>query len=83
MHPDESVLRWEISGNAVVLDGLVRTRAPSSDALKRPSPRVAVLFDGMTASSGEAVVVAFKQRPDTRSFGMPTCGLSTANVGLR
>ena len=47
--------------------------------LRRESPRVAVLFDGATASSGEAVVVAFQRRADTRSFGTVTCGLSTAN----
>jgi C-terminal processing protease CtpA/Prc len=31
------------------------------------------------ASSGEATLIAFRLRPDTRSFGEPTCGLSTAN----
>ena len=31
------------------------------------------------SSSGEAVVIAFKGRPDTRSFGDRTCGKSTAN----
>lgn len=40
---------------------------------------VAVLTDGGTWSSGEAVVVSFRGRPLTRSFGMPTGGLSTAN----
>lgn len=39
------------------------------------SPRVAVL----TAISGEAVAIAFRGRADTRSFGTPTCGLSTSN----
>ena len=48
--------------------------------LRRESPRVAVLVDSATASSGEAVVIAFMKRPDTRSFGTSaTCGLSTAN----
>jgi carboxyl-terminal processing protease len=40
-----------------------------------PSPRVAVLTDTGVASSGEAI--AFRGRPNTRSFGTPTCGLST------
>jgi carboxyl-terminal processing protease len=48
--------------------------------LKRPNPRVAVLTDGWVASSGEAVAVAFRGRADTRSFGTPTCGLSTGNA---
>ncbi len=40
--------------------------------------RVAVLTDVGVASSGEAIAIAFRARPDTRSFGTPTCGLSTA-----
>lgn len=41
--------------------------------------RVAVLTGAKTASSGEAITVAFRGRPNTRSFGQPTAGLSTAN----
>lgn len=40
---------------------------------------MAVLTDHGTASSGEAVAIAFKRRLDTRFFGTATCGLSTAN----
>jgi C-terminal processing protease CtpA/Prc len=40
---------------------------------------VAVLTGPRTASSGEAVTIAFRGRPHTRSFGLPTAGLSTAN----
>ena len=40
---------------------------------------VAVLTGPRTASSGEAVAIAFRGRPHTRSFGLPTGGLSTAN----
>ncbi|HJZ76591.1 MAG TPA: S41 family peptidase [Vicinamibacterales bacterium] len=40
---------------------------------------VAVLTGPRTASSGEAVAIAFRGRPRTRSFGQPTAGLSTAN----
>jgi C-terminal processing protease CtpA/Prc len=43
---------------------------------------VAVLIDNDTVSSGEAVTVAFKGRPDTKFFGRHTCGLSTANSGI-
>ena len=42
-------------------------------------PPVAVLTGPNTASSGEVVTVAFRKRPNTRSFGEPTAGLSTAN----
>ncbi len=42
-----------------------------------PHPKVAVLTDIGVASSGEAVAIAFRGRPNTRSFGTTTCGLST------
>jgi hypothetical protein len=40
------------------------------------------LTDNSVASSGEATVIAFRRRPDTRSFGAATRGLSTANKGF-
>lgn len=43
---------------------------------------VAVLLDGRTASSGEAVAVAFHGRARTRSFGSATAGQSSANASL-
>jgi C-terminal processing protease CtpA/Prc len=47
--------------------------------LGNPSPPVAVLTGPRTSSSGEAIVVAFRGRPNTRSFGRVTMGLSTSN----
>jgi carboxyl-terminal processing protease len=47
--------------------------------LLKPNPKVAVLTDQSTASSGEAVTIAFKTRKNTRSYGNATCGVSTAN----
>lgn len=41
--------------------------------------RVAVLYGPKTASSGEVVAVAFRGRPNTRSFGQATGGFSTGN----
>ena len=46
------------------------------------SANVAVLTGPRTASSGEAVTISFIGRPRTRSFGLPTAGLSTANSGV-
>lgn len=46
-------------------------------------PPIAVLIDGGTGSSGEAVAVAFRGRPNTRSFGLPTSGFATVNRGSR
>lgn len=43
---------------------------------------VAVLTGPRTASSGEAVTIAFRGRAHTRSFGQNTAGLSTANADV-
>lgn len=40
---------------------------------------VAVLIGSQTASSGEAVAIAFKGRPNTRFFGTATAGHASAN----
>ena len=47
--------------------------------LTRPAPPVAVLINSITASSGEAIAVAFQGRPKTQTFGQPTRGLTTGN----
>jgi C-terminal processing protease CtpA/Prc len=47
--------------------------------LRRANPRVAVLTDNNVASSGEATAVAFRGRPNTRTFGTPTCGVPSGN----
>lgn len=52
------------------------TARPGPDLAHAP---VAVLTGPRTASSGEAVAIAFRGRPNTRSFGRPTAGLSTSN----
>jgi carboxyl-terminal processing protease len=44
---------------------------------------VAILIDGATGSSGEAVSISFKGRPNTRFFGQHTFGLSTANEDMK
>lgn len=44
---------------------------------------VAVLYGPYTASSGEAVALAFVGRPNTRSFGTSTAGLANGNENLR
>lgn len=51
--------------------------------LRKANPKVAVLTDQVTASAAEVIAVAFKGRANTRSFGNPTCGLSTANISGR
>jgi carboxyl-terminal processing protease len=71
---------WEYRDGAAWEGGVANQRVAVPYRLRRERPRVAVLIDNGVASSGEAVVVSFKARPDTRSFGDRTCGLSTANA---
>lgn len=58
-------------------------RVKSSYELINPNPKVAVLLGKEIASSGEAIAVSFVGRENTKSFGTPTCGLSTANSGFK
>lgn len=64
------------------LDTLSRVRTPVVPPVATEVP-VAVLFDEGTGSSGEAMVVAFHGRPNSRSFGAPTAGFATTNRGSR
>src|SRR5580692_3170822 len=69
-------------------DGKTGTRNPAGletvsltlrdgPVLSPPAP-VAILIDSSTASSAEAITIAFHGRPDTRFFGARTAGKSTA-----
>jgi carboxyl-terminal processing protease len=51
-------------------------------SLKQPAPAIAVLTSRLTVSSGELLAIAFQGPPTTRTFGEPTCGLSTSNLDV-
>ncbi len=76
----EGPSRWQLTPSSVRMGKRVRVDlgAPGYQ-LKHPGAPVAVLIGPRSASSGEASVLAFRGRPQTRSFGQPTAGLSTAN----
>lgn len=84
----EPSLRGQTTGYFLRIDGSRdawpnTTTAASAGAPDLGQLPVAVLTSGRTASSGEAVVMAFRGRPNTRSFGAPTKGVPTANAGHR
>lgn len=81
--PDGSASAWSYQGGSSFLSQSEITKVMSAYTVRKGGLKVAVLTDQATASSGEAVVIAFKGRPNTRSFGKATCGLSTANVTNR
>lgn len=77
--PDGGVTWWGYQDNASIYNGERLVTVASPYRLRRAHPRVAVLTNCAVASSGEAVVIGFRSRPEARSFGAATYGLSTAN----
>ena len=67
------------STNASIYNGSPLVTVTTPYRLLRANPRVAVLTNCRVAGSGEAVVIGFRARPEARSFGTPTRGLSTSN----
>jgi carboxyl-terminal processing protease len=66
-------------GQARIGEEVVLTLGEDAYVLANPAPPVAVLTSYRTQSYGEAITIAFRGRPDTRSFGEATFGLSTGN----
>jgi C-terminal processing protease CtpA/Prc len=56
--------------------------APDPYELMNSDPKVAVLLNRAVINSGEAIAIAFKDRANTKHFGTPSCGLSTANTSF-
>lgn len=82
--PGGETTHWRYDAGAARIEGAPEssedvTSVADPVALAEPAPAVAVLTGRRTASSGEAIVTAFRARPRTRSFGSPTAGMSTAN----
>ena len=75
-------ISWEYRNGASWNASFRIQSVTSPYTLRKERPKVAVLSDNGIASSGEATLIAFRQRPNTRSFGVATCGLSTANQGF-
>jgi len=77
--PDDNQQRWDYTNGSSTINDFPQTTVPNPYQLINPNPKVAVLIDKKVGSSGEAVVISFIGRDNTRSFGTSTCGLSTAN----
>jgi C-terminal processing protease CtpA/Prc len=71
--------KWSYRDGKSMVNNNVITQVIIPYKLKRENPPVAVLTDEITASSAEAVLIAFKGRAKTHVFGMPTRGVPTAN----
>jgi hypothetical protein len=73
----DAFVPWSCRGGAVLLGSRPRVRSGNDYRLRGDEPHVALLTSRLTASAGEAVVVAFTGGRHTRSFGEPTAGLAT------
>src|SRR2546421_1576280 len=82
VYPDGVKQPFAYRDGQAQLAGSTRIRVENPYHLKHPLPPIAVLTSPFTASAGEAIVVAFHGRPHTRSFGKPTAGVPTVNVGF-
>lgn len=75
-----------IDGAAIGVDDdgerVVAAQVDAPYRMQRPDAPVAVLIDGGTGSSAEALAIALRTRPHTRFFGQPTAGYTTANRGV-
>src|SRR5262245_25680020 len=67
--------KWRYQDGQSMINQNVAAKVAVPYRLKKGDLPVAVLTDEFTASSGEAVVVAFKGRGKTRFIGMPTRGV--------
>ena len=77
---------WGYDRGTAHLDGIALASVAHPPYVCGPTARggprsglVAVLTGRLTVSSGEAIAIAFRGRPHTRSFGAPTFGLPTGN----
>ena len=71
---------WSYENGASMMQGRIQTQVSIQPLeLKDQNPKVAVLVGPTTSSSGEVTTIAFRNRPNTKSFGQPTGGYSTTN----
>lgn len=81
--PEGAATHWWVDDGVAGSGDATQAVSRYAVSVDGPLPVVAVLTGPATASSGEAVAVAFRGRPDARSFGEPTFGVSTGNRGFR
>lgn len=77
---ENAVSKWSYANGIAQIDSNKILEIANPYKLINSSTKVAVLTDNATASSGEAIAIAFKNASNTKSFGLRTCGVSTANA---
>ena len=77
--PDGEESSWGYADGTSLSGDVPRVQIQNPYTLFKENPKVAVLLDVATASSGEAIAISFINRENTATFGTPSCGLSTGN----
>jgi carboxyl-terminal processing protease len=75
--------RFSYKDGEIRFDGKLAPGRKNNVPLRSPLPPVALITDHVTASSAEFIVLAFRGRADSRSFGEKTAGVPTANDQFR
>lgn len=70
---------WSYCNGEARMDNKIMMKIPHPYKLKNFDIPVAVFISDRTASSGEAILISFIGRPNTKTFGSPTAGLTTGN----
>lgn len=73
---------WGYTEGKTFFGGSFISQIDSAYHLKNVNKKIAILINNNTASSGEAIAVAFKGLPKTRFFGDRTRGQTTGNIFL-
>ncbi|TVZ56893.1 peptidase S41-like protein [Lutibacter sp. Hel_I_33_5] len=76
---NDKLLPWSYKSNSVFVGDEKMLEIEDSYSLKSDIHKIAVLIDGETGSSGEAIAIAFKGMKNTKFFGQSTYGISTGN----
>jgi carboxyl-terminal processing protease len=79
MDPDGNFYPWYYKNGEVSQSSPIYT-VTHPYTLQNTTPKIALLTDGAVASAAEGIIIGFKAKANTRSFGNTTCGLSTANA---
>lgn len=77
---DNNYNAWYLTNGKAFLDKELVFENPTYKKIDLSNAYVAILTDNQTASSGEAIAVALKNRANSKSFGKPTFEVSTGCV---
>ena len=79
---DGNINRFSTFNGALRVNGLFAVPASGGiPPLSQPNGPIAILTSSATASAGELAMVGFAGRPGVRTFGDPTFGVPSGNVG--